>query len=140
MSRVGVVTDALVALFSTIDGINVLDGPDPQTLTQSDYILVGSQPTRISAPRMPGIADPVYLESLEVFCYLQAWSGSPGMKAVRDRAVDLLGQVRLMLPQLKFDGLCDVASFGPGKTNPQNADEYGVWSGFTFSVLVKSAL
>lgn len=129
-----------MALFSTIDGINVLDGPDPQTLTQSDYILVGSQPSSIDAPRMRGIGDAAYMESLEIYCYLQAWSGSPGMKAVRDRAVDLLGQVRLLLPTLKVDGLCDLAQFGPRKTNPQNSNTDGTWSGFTFSVQVKTSL
>lgn len=103
------VIDALVALAAgTPSGVQALDGPATQDL-QEDVVIIGwsgvqGEPILFNTLTQAQLAAEPDRESYDVLSAISCWRGITDFKTVRDRAYELLGELRA--------GLADDPSLG----------------------------
>lgn len=113
-SRAPAVLDALVALCGSaagLDGVTIHDGPQVTSAPLKEVITIGwdgdedNDEAVQSQQAWAAIGQKAKDETLQIPCAAIAWRGDTNIKAVRDRAYELLGEVEDALradPSLGF--------------------------------------
>lgn len=134
----GAVTDAALAAFAAIDGLQVIDGPTPSP-PKDDVLIVGGSADDQSAVGI--ITTPnrfaygAATEEMDIVCALYSWSGSKGMKARRDRVIALLAGIRqVLVDDTTLGGACQFSRIGERVSWMERSDVSGTYVSVGFTI------
>lgn len=96
--RFGAVIDALVTLVGTTSAQEVYDGPPNTTTAATDYVVIGGTEDPDDEPssfdqNWNGLGRNGKVETGEITCAILVGTGDDDVKTVRDRALEILGEV-----------------------------------------------
>lgn len=116
-TRVPAVVDALIAAFTeALPNAQVVDGPRTAQELADDVVIVGqfsdAGSVRSTQVRQQGLGSRPQ-ETFTVQCVLSSWSGTPGMRARRVRAGEMLAAVDTALrADMTLGGVADNVTLG----------------------------